>query len=86
MKLTNYQQIEHSDDDNYGQYYMLDDIEYNNTIRQTRKHKLSDPCIDLSHNNLPSPPIIIRVAWCIGISCIGIASYCVIFIYSIPYW
>jgi len=85
MKPTNYQQIEHSDDNGYGQFYMLDDIEYNN-VWQTRKHKLSDPCIDLSHNNLPSPPIIVRVTWCVGISCIGIASCCVIFIYSIPYW
>jgi len=81
--------MEYSDDDNYGQFYMLDEIEYNNTIRQARKDKLSDPRIDLLHinysstNNRPVQHILVGVAWCVGLICIGIASYCIVFIYYI---
>ena len=101
MKLTNYQLTEYFDDDDYGQFYILDNPEYtdysgyNNHIFQqkTRKHKLSDPYIDdlLPINNSSSnkgfyPPIIVRVGLCLGLSCIGFASYCAIYIYSLPYW
>ena len=87
MKHTNYLRIEHSDDDGYGQFYMLDDIEHNNAIQQkTRKHKLSDPCIDeLVYINQHQPPtneqlpIIYRMMWCLGFT-----SCYIIFIYS--YW
>ena len=84
MKPTNYQRIESTDDDGYGQFYMLDDIEHNNAIQQkTRKHKLSDPCIDelayINQHQSPTSqlPIIYRMIWCLGFT-----SCYIIFIYS----
>ena len=102
MKSKKTAQSNYIDDDHFGQFCLIDEIEDNHEYitQSIRKHKLSDPFIDelsyinnnypSSNNELPSnnklPSIINRVVLCIGISCIGIVSCCAVFIYSIQFW
>ncbi len=96
MKYKKNAQSNYIDDDSFGQFCLIDEIEDNHEhiTQSIRKHKLSDPFIDeLSYinNNYPSsnnelPSIINRVVLCIGLFCIGIVSCCIVFIYSIQFW
>jgi len=96
MKSKKNARFNYIDDDSFGQFCIIDDIEntHEHITQSIRKHKLSDPFINelsyitddypSSNNELPS--IINRIVLCIGVSCIGLVSCCIIFIYSIQFW